>query len=368
VSLRRLDAVGPVDPAAAQLTAGAGATLSAVQDAARAAGLDFPLDFAARDGATVGGLIATNAGGIRAVRHGTMRARVAGLEVVLADGAVVDRTAGLLKDNAGLDVGSLVIGSEGILGVVTRARLRLAPALPARVAALVAVDGPEEAVALLGALRARVPALEAVDFMLAGALDLSLAHLRLPPPLPGVRAGAFVLLECAGVEDPLPALAAALEAAGADERAVVADEPADRARLWRIREALPEAIAAAGVPHKLDVGVPLERLVAFLAAVPAAVERIAPGARAVLFGHLGDGNVHVNVVGAAPDDPAVDEAVLRLAAEHGGTISAEHGVGVAKARWLGLVRSPADLAAMRALKAALDPGGRMNPGAVLPPA
>ncbi|HSD78982.1 MAG TPA: FAD-linked oxidase C-terminal domain-containing protein, partial [Solirubrobacteraceae bacterium] len=148
--------------------------------------------------------------------------------------------------------------------------------------------------------------------------------------------------------------------------AVVADDTAQRERLWRYREAHTEAIAAAGVPHKLDVGVPLARLAEFAGRVPGAVEEAFPGARAILFGHLGDGNVHVNVLGPPPEDEAVDEAVLRLAAACGGTISAEHGVGVAKARWLGLVRGEGELRAMRAIKDALDPAGILNPGAVLP--
>ncbi len=171
-----------------------------------------------------------------------------------------------------------------------------------------------------------------------------------------------MILECAAHADPADELAAALAAAGVAD-AVVADSTAERERLGRVREAHTEAIAAAGVPHKLDVGVPLERLGAFADAVRAAVEDAAPGARLILFGHLGDGNVHVNVLGA-PDD-AVDEAVLRVTAAHGGTISAEHGVGVAKARFLHLVRSPAELAAMAAIKRALDPANLLNPGAVL---
>jgi FAD/FMN-containing dehydrogenase len=171
------------------------------------------------------------------------------------------------------------------------------------------------------------------------------------------------VLECAAEIDQTAALAAALEAAGVSD-ALVADSTAERERMWRVREAHTEAIAAAGVPHKLDVGVPLHRLAAFADDVRAAVARSAPGAQLILFGHLGDGNVHVNVLGA--DDDGVDEAVLRVAAAHGGTISAEHGVGVAKARWLGLVRSPGELQAMTAVKRALDPEGRLNPGAVLP--
>ena len=178
------------------------------------------------------------------------------------------------------------------------------------------------------------------------------------------RAPAYVVLECAARSDPTEELAAALEAAGIED-AVVADDTASRERLWRFREAHTEAIASQGVAHKMDVGVPLARLAEFVSRVPGAVARRAPGARTILFGHLGDGNVHVNVLGPDPGDEAVDVTVLELAAELGGTISAEHGVGVAKAAHLGLMRSPEEIEAMRAVKRALDPGGLLNPGAVL---
>jgi FAD/FMN-containing dehydrogenase len=298
---------------------------------------------------------------MRALRHGTVRARVAGLEAVFADGTLVDRRSGLLKDNAGYDLPALLVGSEGTLAVITGVRWRLVPLLRARVAALVPVDSLDAAAELLATLRPALPSLEAADFFLDDGMELVLAHLGIPPPLPE-RAPVYVVLECAAVADPTEELAAALQDAGAPD-AVVADSTAERARLWRVREAHTEAIAAAGVPHKLDVGVPLERLGAFAADVRTAVQRAAPGARLVLFGHLGDGNVHVNVLGARGD--AVDEAVLRVAAAHGGTISAEHGVGVAKARWLGLVRGEGELRAMAAVKHALDPRGLLNPGAVL---
>ncbi|HSD80075.1 MAG TPA: FAD-binding oxidoreductase [Solirubrobacteraceae bacterium] len=364
VSLRRLDALGDVDRAAAEVEAGGGASLAALQHHARAAGLDAGVDFAARDTASVGGLVATDAGGVRAVRHGTVRARVAGVEAVLADGSLVDRRAGLLKDNAGYDLTALLVGSEGTLGIVTRVRWRLVPLLPARVAALVPVASLGDAAALLGAVRPLLPSLESADFFLDEGLSLVVAHLRAEPPV-AERAPAYVMLECAARRDPTAELAGALDAAGV-AGAVVADDTAQRERLWRYREAHTEAIAAAGVPHKLDVGVPLARLAEFAGRVPGAVEEAFPGARAILFGHLGDGNVHVNVLGPPPEDEAVDEAVLRLAAACGGTISAEHGVGVAKARWLGLVRGEGELRAMRAIKDALDPAGILNPGAVLP--
>jgi FAD/FMN-containing dehydrogenase len=364
LSTARLTDLGPVDRAAAQVEAGAGITLATLQAHAREAGLDAGVDLGARDSATLGGLVATDAGGTHAVRHGTVRARVAGLQAVLADGTIVDRPA-LLKDNAGYDLPALLVGSEGTLGVITGVRWRLVALLPSRVAALVPLASLEQAAALLASVRPRLAAsLHGADFFLDTGLQLVLDHLRLPAPVP-TRSPVYVLLECAGTSDPTDELAAALTQAGVQD-AVVATDSAERTRLWRFREAHAEAISAVGIPHKLDVGVPLARLAEFARRVPEEVERVSPGARPVIFGHLGDGNVHVNVLGPEPDDHAVDEAVLRLAAACGGTISAEHGVGVAKARWLGLARSPGELRAMVAIKHALDPDGLLNPGAVLP--
>jgi FAD/FMN-containing dehydrogenase len=357
LSLTRLDDLGEVDVASAQVEAGAGVTLAALHAHAAAAGLDAALDFGARDSATLGGIVATDAGGARALRHGTARARVAGLEAVLADGAIVRRLSGLLKDNAGYDLPALLVGSEGTLGVITRVRWRLVPRQTARVAALVGLPSAGAAADLLATLRTRLPSLEAADFFLEDGLALVREHLNVAAPM--APAPVYVLLECAAESDPTEALAEVL----GDVDAIVADDTAGRERLWRLREGHAEAINAAGVPHKLDVGVPLVALEEFLARVPEVVDRVAPGARTILFGHLGDGNVHVNVLGAR--DEAADEAVLQLVAELGGTISAEHGVGVAKARWLDLTRDPAEIAAMRAVKAALDPAGLLNPGAVL---
>jgi FAD/FMN-containing dehydrogenase len=360
LSLSRLTGLGEVDGASLQVSAGAGVTLAALQAHARAAGLDAGVDFGARDSATLGGLAACDAGGIRALRHGTVRARIAGLEAVLADGTVVRRMSGLLKDNAGYDLPALLVGSEGTLGVITRVRWRLVPRHDARALALVPLPGLDAAAPLLRAVRPRLAALDACEFLTDEGLELVLGHLGVPAPLQE-RAPAYVLLEAAADADPLPELAAALEAAGVDD-ALIADDTTSRERLWRLREAHTEAISAAGVPHKLDVGVPLDELAPFCDAVRAAMPA---GARTILFGHLGDGNVHVNVLGPDPDDETIDETVLRLAAEHGGTISAEHGVGVAKARFLHLTRPPGEIAAMRAIKAALDPRGLLNPGVVL---
>jgi FAD/FMN-containing dehydrogenase len=350
LSLSRLGALAEVDRATMQVGAGAGVTLAALQEHARAAGLDAGVDFGARDSATLGGLAATDAGGVRAIRHGTVRARIAGLEAVLADGTVVSRMSGLLKDNAGYDLPALLVGSEGTLGVITAVRWRLVPRSGPLVAALVPLPSIAAAVELLEAVRPELPALEACELMTREGVELTTRFLGISPP---VDAPVCVLLEAGSLEE--------LAETGIED-ALIADDSTSRERLWRLRESHTEAISAAGIPHKLDVGVPLDRLADFVDAVQAATP---PPARTIVFGHLGDGNLHVNVLGPDPEDEGIDEAILRLVAEHGGTISAEHGVGVAKARFLHLTRSPAEIAAMRAIKAALDPGGLLNPGAVL---
>ena len=354
LSLARLDAIGDVDAALGQVTAGAGTTLAALQAACRAAGQDAGLDFAARDSATVGGIVACDAGGARALRYGTARARVAGLEAVLADGSVVSRLSGLTKDNAGYDLGALLVGSEGTLAVITAVRWRTVARLDARVTALIGVDDIPAAAELLARLRAHAPSLESCEFFLDEGLELVLAHQRRSSPLP--RAPVYVLAECAARDEPP---VAELAAAGLED-AVIADGTAGREALWRLREGHTEAINAAGVPHKLDVGVPLSELGRFVEEVP----RLAgDGARAILFGHLGDGNVHVNLLGAGD---GADDAILELVLDCGGTISAEHGIGVAKAAWLERARGRAEVEAMRAVKRALDPQGLFNPGVVLP--
>ena len=360
LSLTRFTELGDVDSASMQVSAGAGVTLAALQAHAREAGLDAGVDFGARDSATLGGLVACDAGGIRALRHGTVRARVAGLDAVLADGTSVRRMSGLLKDNAGYDLPALLVGSEGTLGVITRVRWRLVPRLDARALALIPLGALADAAPLLRTVRPLLPSLDAAEFLTDEGLSLVMEHLRVPAPVEP-RAPAYVLLEVAALSDPLPELAEALEAAGIED-AAIADDSTSRERLWRIRESHAEAISAAGVPHKLDVGVPLDALAPFCDAVRAAMPE---GARTILFGHLGDGNVHVNVLGPDPADDGVDEAVLRLVAEHGGTISAEHGVGVAKARFLELTRGAEEIAAMRPIKAALDPDGILNLGVIL---
>ena len=377
LGLRRLDTVGAVDPDARTLAAGAGVTLARARAAALAAGLDVGVDLAARDSATLGGIVATNAGGARVMRHGTTRTQVLGLEAVLADGSVVRRMAGLPKDNSGYDLVQLMVGSEGTLGVVTEVLLRLVPAQGPASTALLALDGVPAAVRALTALRTHLPGLDAAEFFTDDGLRLVLEQGRSTPPF-GERHPVYLLVEASAPDGagerhlPDELLADALGGLDGLRDAVVASGAADRRRLWALREGHTEAVGQAvgrdGPPVKLDVAVPLHALAAALDELPAVLAAVSPAARPVLFGHLAEGNVHLNLLGAADDDAdgGVTGAVLELVARHGGSISAEHGIGRAKRRWLPLTRGPADLAAMRAVKHALDPLGVLSPGRLLP--
>jgi FAD/FMN-containing dehydrogenase len=294
-----------------------------------------------------------------------MRAQVVGAEAVLADGSVVSRLGGLAKDNTGYDLVSLLCGSEGTLGIVTAVRLRLVPRLRSRAVALVALSGAQAAVDVLPALRERLPDLAAAELFLAPGLSLVRAYAGLPAPFP-VEHPAYLVLECAGRTDPTDALVEAVAEVDGLLDATVATDAAGQRALWAYREQHTEAISAAGVPVKLDVSVPLGSLPALVERLPAVIDAAAPGARPVLFGHVNEGNLHVNVLDAGEHGEQVTDAVLRLVAELGGSISSEHGVGRAKVPWLQLSRSPEEIAAMQAIKAALDPHRLLNPGVLLP--
>jgi FAD/FMN-containing dehydrogenase len=361
----RLSDIEAVDVVAGQVTVGAGCTLAALQRAVRAEGFDVGVDFAARDSCTVGGMAATNAGGERVLRWGTMRSQLIGIEAVLPDGSVVGRLSGLPKDNTGYDVASLLAGSEGTLAVITRLRLRLVPLLTGRAVALCAVADTAEAVELVRSMRS-LPSLEAAELFYANGLELVRAHTALPAPF-AAEHPAYLLVECAQRSDPTDDLLAGLEAAGdVVLDATVASDARGRQALWAYRESHTESINANGVPVKLDVAVPLAVFSEFAAALPGVVAAVVPDARTILFGHVNEGNLHVNVLGALDDDEQVTDAVLRLVASYSGSISAEHGVGRAKVSWLELARSTAEIDLMRTIKRAVDPAGMLNPGVIFP--
>jgi FAD/FMN-containing dehydrogenase len=365
LSLARLTDVGLVDLASAQVTVGAGVTLADLQALARTHDLDFGVDLAARDSATVGGLVATNAGGIRVLRYGSMRAQLVGLEAVLADGSVISRMAGLSKDGTGYDLIGLLAGSEGTLAVVTAARLKLWPRLRARAVALLAMDSTSAAVALLPGLRASLPSLSAAELFYGTGLALVRKHGGLPAPFP-VEHPAYLLLECADLTDPVDQLAAAVSEASGLVDATVATDAAGQRALWAYRETHTESISAEGVPVKLDVSVPTARLPELAAALDATIRAVCPQARPIVFGHVNEGNLHVNVLDTGDLHDEVTDAVLQLVASLDGSISSEHGVGRAKVPWLHLSRSAPEIAAMQAIKTALDPTGLLNPGVLFP--
>jgi len=366
LSLQRMADVSPVDTVAGQVTASAGVTLAGLHESAAVAGWAYGVDLASRGSATVGGMVATNAGGIRVLRYGDTRHQVIGIEAVLGSGAVISHLGGLVKDNTGYDLPALVCGSEGTLAVVTAARLRLVPPSTERTVAVLAFASPSHAVEASARLRRSLPALDACELFLQPGLELVCSVTGAPMPF-GRPHPAYLLVEAAGNTDPTDALAAATGSLRHVDDAVVATEPSRRAQLWRYREAHTEAINTLGPPHKLDVTLPHAALSEFIAEVPGAVGAVAPGARTWLFGHVGDGNVHVNVTGPDPEDDRVDDRVFGLVARYGGSISAEHGIGTAKKRWLHLSRSGAEVTAFRAIKRALDPDGILNPNVLLPP-
>jgi FAD/FMN-containing dehydrogenase len=364
LSLLRLRDLEPVDPVAGEVTVGAGVLLGTLQEHVRGAGWDFGVDLGARDSATIGGMVAANAGGVNVLRYGPMRHQLVGIEAVLANGTLLRRLPGLVKDNTGYHLPSLLAGSEGTLAVVTRVRLRLVPLLPRRAVGLLALSSAGEAADLGATLRRQLPSVTAVEIFDEAGLQLVLEHAGGERPFRAAHP-TYLLVEVAALADPTDELVAALAELPARD-AVVASDEGGRRRLWQLRERHTDAVNAAGVPHKLDVSVPIGRIGAYDAAVREAIAAVAPDARIFIYGHVGDGNLHVNVVGPDPDDESVDDAVLRLAIEMGGAVSAEHGIGVAKTRWLVADRGAAEVAAMRAIKRALDPEDVLNPGVLFP--
>ncbi len=382
LSTSRLQRLDEVDDTAGTVVAGAGVTLARLRAHAAGSGWGVGVDLASRDAATVGGMVATDAGGARVVLHGSTRAQVVGLEAVLADGSVATPWFdGAAKDTAGYQLAQLLVGSEGTLAVVTAARLRLVRPVDAAAVVVLGVAAAGAVPRVVAAVRRAVAAsgatLAACELVTAEGLALVAGITGAPSP---VTSPIALLLELAGPVDDaqLVTLAVAGDTdapVAGDAEMVVGLDERDRRRLWALREQHTDAVARLGVPVKLDVAVPPARFGELLERAPRVAADAAPGARTILFGHAAEANLHVNVVlpsadvGTPPpptDATAVEDAVLALVAELGGTVSAEHGVGREKVRHLGLTRDPGSLAAMRAIKDALDPDGVLNPGVVLP--
>ena len=380
LNLARMNRIRATDAANLTMTVEAGCVLQAVQDAAAAQGLLYPLSLAAEGSCTVGGTLATNAGGTQVLRFGNARELCLGLEVVTASGEVWHGLSGLRKDNTGYDLRDLFIGSEGTLGIITAATLKLHPQPVAVTTAMASLATLADAVALLQLAQARLGAgLTGFEVMQRHALALVRKHFaQLAQPLP--EAEWTVLLEQSDSESEAHAregFEALLEAAlerGVISDAAVASSQAQSAAMWQLRESIPLAQSAEGLNIKHDISLPISAIPAFVAGTDAALQQAFPGARLVNFGHLGDGNLHYNVQAPATGDaaaflrdcePAVNALVFDAVAAHGGSISAEHGIGALKRDAMAARKSPVALQMMRAIKQALDPHGLMNPGRVL---
>jgi len=379
LNTRRMNRIRTVDPVNDTITVEAGCTLQAVRDAALGAGRLFPLSLAAQGSCTIGGNLATNAGGTQVLRYGNTRELALGLEVVLADGAVWDGLRGLRKDNSGYDIKQVFIGSEGTLGVITAATLKLFALPRSRLTALAGLESVEKAIELLNRMRAVAgPTLTAFELMsdeslLPAAGLLGLKRLPLEPLTPWL-----VLLEISDHEDEVHArslLEAGLDpAAGAPViDAALASSLAESLELWRLREAIPEAQARSGGNVKHDVSLPLSAISEFVRETGERLGRRFEWAQPVVFGHLGDGNLHYNVgsrAGMAPQvafdhEQELNDVVYGVVREQGGSFSAEHGLGQLKRSAALLYKPAVELSLMRAIKCALDPYGRMNPGKLL---
>ncbi len=360
LSTERLRAVGEVDVLERRLRVGAGVTLAEVQRAATTAGLVFGVDLAARDSATVGGMASTNAGGLRTVRYGNMGEQVIGLDVALPGGTVVRRHSQVRIDNTGYDLASLFIGAEGTLGVITALDLRLHPTPRSRITA---ICGFADLEALVDAGRAfremdGIAALELID---ARTSTLTAEHAGVSAPVDGAWQ---LLIELAGDTDQTERLADALEGTLLAGEPAVGVDAAAQQRLWQVREAVAEVLGVYGPPLKFDVSLPLSVVATFAVDAAELVAGHAPDAIPVLFGHVGEGNLHLNVVRCALDadrERDLYSAMMGLISRLGGNVSSEHGVGTRKRDYVGMSRTEADIAAMRAVKAAFDPTGYLNP-------
>jgi FAD/FMN-containing dehydrogenase len=381
LSLTRMNRVRAVDADNATMTAEAGVTLAGVQDAARQAGLAFPLSLASEGSCTIGGNLATNAGGTAVLRYGNARDLVLGVEVVLADGSVLDLARGLRKDNTGYDLKQLFIGAEGTLGVVTAAVLKLFAAPRTQVTALAALASVGDAVALLRhAKQSLGDRLVGFELMSDVALALSRKHHpATPDALPGHPWYALVQADDsaddATLGDRLEAMLAAGVEQGCVADATVARSVAQADALWAARENISEAQRREGPNLKHDISLPVSTIPAFLDEAERTLRAAIPGVRFVVFGHLGDGNLHYNLSapeGTSPEAFVASATLERaqrivhdLVAARGGSISAEHGIGQLKRAELRRTKAPIELAVMRRIKAALDPAGILNPGKIL---
>jgi FAD/FMN-containing dehydrogenase len=375
ISLERMTGIEEIDPAGATMTVRAGTSLETIQKAADERGMFFPLDLGSRGSCAIGGNLSTNAGGNRVIRYGMTRELVLGLEVVLPDGTVMTSLNKLIKNNAGYDLKHLFIGSEGTLGIITRAVLKLYPKPRSTMAALCAVPDYAAVLALLNAARSGLgPLLSAFEVMWPDYWDVITNRAGVRSPV-GTGHGLYVLVEAQGIDEAtdaprFEAWLAELMERGMLSDAAVSQSVAQTQAFWAVRDICSEFGQVLGPHIPYDLGLAVAGMDEFVRRCKAALASGIPGCDSVYYGHIGDGNLHLVswVPGLSVDQQPkeeMDQIVYGLVREMGGSVSAEHGIGTLKKKWLGHARSEAEIALMRTLKAALDPDGLLNPGKVI---
>jgi FAD/FMN-containing dehydrogenase len=373
LSLQRMSRMEPVDLLGNTVRVQAGAVTEAVHQHCAGHGLTWPVDFASKGSSQVGGNIATNAGGVKVIRFGLTRQWVLGLQVVTASGEVLELNGALEKNNTGPDLRQLFIGSEGTLGVITEATLKLSRLPGHQSVYLFAVPDVAAVLALFRDARRAPLTISAYEFFTDKCLARVQRHRKLRSPFEG-PSGCYVLLEAEATDaEAADAWLTSLFERGLVTDGTLAQGAQQAAELWALREGISESLSATGLPHKNDISLPVAALEAFCAELDAVFSARYPGWEIALFGHIGDGNLHVNVM--KPDamekseflahTKASDHTMFELVRKHGGSISAEHGIGLLKKDYLGYTRAPAELELLRTLKRALDPNGILNPGKVI---
>jgi FAD/FMN-containing dehydrogenase len=376
LSLARMHRMDPVDVLGQTVRVQAGAVTEAVHQHCAEHGLTWPVDFASKGSSHVGGNIATNAGGVKVIRYGLTRQWVLGLQVVLADGEVLELNGALEKNNTGADLRQLFIGSEGTLGVITEATLKLAR-IPQRLDVLLfAVDGLQGVLDLFAEARKGPFVLSAFEFFTDKCLARVQKHRTVRAPFDSEHYTHYALVEAEGQgadDAELETWLGSLFERGVVLDGVMSQNSSQARAMWELREGISESLSATGLPHKNDIALPIASLRAFCDELDGVFSERYPGWEICLFGHIGDGNLHVNVMKPDAMDKAsflaktaeADHAMFELVRKHKGSVSAEHGIGLLKKKYLGYTRSPAEIATLRALKSALDPKGILNPGKIL---
>jgi glycolate oxidase subunit GlcD len=370
LSLAKMRRMDEVDRLGGTVRVQAGAVTEAVHQHCEKVGLTWPVDFASKGSSTVGGNIATNAGGVKVIRYGLTRQWVLGLEVVLADGTVLQAPGALEKNNTGLDLRQMFIGSEGTLGIVTEATLKLTRVPTNTTVMLLGAKDVAGVLRLFREARTGPFTIAAYEFFSQKCLDRLMSHRKVRPPF-GSPSPYYVLLE---VED-ASGMEGWVEKVFAEELATdgtLAQHAGEARDLWTLREGISESLSATGLPHKNDISLPVATLEAFCAELETLFQERYAGWEICLFGHVGDGNLHVNVMKPEAMDKGeflkktkeADRDLFAIVQKHGGSISAEHGIGLLKKAFLGFTRSEAELAVMRSVKRALDPANILNPGKI----